>query len=383
MLTARLRRERDEDGAFGLLFGVLLGSGALFALVALVFDFGLVNVDHSQLQSSADAAARQAGIICATTGTCPDAGDPRLTAIARANDNPSTQGVNHPSTIIGPLCGVGGGLASSCSDANNDRIAACPSTSGWSGDYVEVRAQKPTDETFGRVPGGRSSVPGQGCARVAWGKATSFSAVLPVTFSVCEWSEATQGDPLQGTGHYASDPPTAADSGLERTIVLAKQRGICPSFNGHDAPGGFGWLASNGCRTSAAVSAWVKADTGNDMECSLSSLLGSVAAIPAFDCEYTSDLGSGTLPVNPATQCATGNGQSNWYHVAGFAGFYLTGWYFGSGHSQASIITGRQLCSGAQRCLYGFFVRYVAPGHDISDDPDLPDFGVKALKTIG
>lgn len=383
MLTARLHGRRDERGAFGLLFGVLLGSGALFALVALTFDFGMVNVNHSQLQASADAAARQAAIICATTGTCPGATDARLTAIAQANDNPSSQGVNHPSGILGPLCGVGGGLPATCSDADSGRLAACPDTRNWSGDYVEVRAGKPTDETFGRAGGGPASIQGQGCARVAWGKATRFSVVLPITFSVCEWAKATQGDPLQGTGTYAPNPPTAANADLERTIVLAKQTAPCPTFNGHDAPGGFGWLAGNNCQTAAAVSAWVQADTGNDMECSLASLLGTVAAIPAFDCEYTSNLGSGALPATPATQCATGNGQSNWYHVAGFAGFYLTGWYFGSGHSQASSITGRQLCSGSQRCLYGFFVRYVAPGEDISNDPNLPDFGVKALKTIG
>jgi hypothetical protein len=68
------------------------------------------------------------------------------------------------------------------------------------------------------------------------------------------------------------------------------------------------------------------------------------------------------------------------YQVAGFAGFKITGYYFSS-YSRASA-TGGNLCSGNQRCLYGYFVQATVPILK-SGGPDYGLSGTGAVKIIG
>ena len=380
------RRTRDERGAFGLLFGVLLGTGVLFGLVALSFDYGLINVDHSELQASADGAALKAAQICVAGGICPSAADNRLTSISQANDS----GSKHSSQVA-LLCGNApdiDGPPAACPGFNDSRITTCPAPtlngSPWAGDYVNAYTTKQTDHVFA----GGGSTEGHACAAVAWGRAQKNTGELPITFSYCEWKAATGGDPLAGTGNYAPSPPYPPypDGSLQQVIYLNAPNddtAACPNWNGHDDPGGFGWLDSGGtCGNTVSVDDWVHVDTGNNTpnpcKTVLDSLVNTVIDVPVFDCQnsvagFPADL----------DDCVTGgNGSNHYYHIVGFAGFYLTGWHL-SGSSHASAATGSAPCSGSDRCLSGFFVKHVVSGGIDDGGGGQPNFGLTAIQTIG
>jgi hypothetical protein len=372
-----LRHRRDERGAVGVLFAVLLGTGVFFGLVALTFDYGILNVNHSQLQSSADAAALRAAKVCATAPSGP--APATLDAISGANDSGST----HSSSVLS-LCGRDAAAALPSCGNNSDLITLCPSIS-WAGNYVEVHTRKQTDHVFaGNGDGG--STQGQACAAVAWGRVRHHSGTIPITFSSCEWQAAVGGDPVAGTGgNYAPAPPYPPypDPSYQHSILLeTKTAGSCTTFNGHDAPGGFGWLtAGAGCTQTIGTGGWIQVDTGNSMpngcNAQIQAMLGHIVDIPVYDCMNS----TATMPTDPATGCSTGNGTHLWYHVAGFAGFYVTGWQL-AGTIQNSIATGGAACGSGEKFIEGFFVKDIQGGV-IGDPGDDPDFGLTAIQTIG
>jgi hypothetical protein len=373
----RDRRRRGEEGTIAVLVATLLGTGVFFGLMALVFDFGIVNWNHSQLQSASEAAALQAAKICATSTTgCPAASV--VEPIARANDD----GSRYRSHV--DLCGNKSPLPG-CGPNDNNRITSCPDVlsllpPGANG-YVKARAQKDTDHTFGRA----GKAQGQACAAAAWGPLAPHSATLPITFSVCEWQAYVGGDPLSGSGGtYAPPPPyppNPANSFEHKIPLESKTQGACTTFNGHDAPGGFGWLTSgSGCTSTVTTGGWVQVDTGvgtpSGCDAQIRAALRTVIQVPVYDCMNS----TATMPANPATQCSTGNGTHLYYHIAGYAGFYVTGFQL-AGSQQVSVTSGRQLCGSGEKCIQGYFVKSVVGG-DIGGG-GTADFGLKAIKTIG
>jgi hypothetical protein len=379
-------RHRDERGAVGILFGVLLGVGVLFGMVALAFDYGNLNANHSQLQSSADAAALLAARTCATSPNgCADLDQAALDAISQDNDNDPTG--NHPSSVYA-YCGrdPDGVLppldTPPCKNPKDDRITVCPDLS-WGGNFVEVGTTKETGTVFAGN-GKDGDISGHACAAVAWGPVSGYHGPAPFTFSACEWQTVVGGDPLAGGGlNYAPAPPYPPypDSGFEHPILLESKSSVpCTTFNGHDAPGGFGWLATGvGCVQSVPIGGWVQVDTGNNVPngCTdqIQAMLGHVVPIPVYDC-------MNSTPTMPApSDCHTGNGSHLYYHIAGYAGFYVTGWQL-PGTSQHSIASGGAACGSGEKCVEGFFVKDVVTG-DIDPGGGDPDFGLTAIKTIG
>ena len=61
----------------------------------------------------------------------------------------------------------------------------------------------------------------------------------------------------------------------------------CPNFQGHDQPGGFGFLetTSDPCVVrSFGNGDWYHTDPGGSVACDLSRLVGTVVTIPIFSC---------------------------------------------------------------------------------------------------
>lgn len=368
-------RSADERGAIALITVLLLGGGLLLGCVALTVDLGGLTSQRREIQNAADAVALSTAQSCAASSSCPSSTDAGLVGLAHANDDQSS---------ITRLCGNGPGLASCPSPTGT--LADCPTPSQpFAGNYVRSYTQRHTAFSFAPAIGASNGRDQQTCSSAGWGPLGSYSATLPVTFSVCEWQAAVGGDPVAGTGGtYAAPPPYPPypSSSLQRVIYLAKDSAPCPTFNGHDAPGGFGWL-TNGttCVTQTSTDGWVQADTGNDVPSScgaqIQTALRTTILIPVYDCMNSTP----TMPSNTVTGCASGNGSNLYYHVVGYAAFYVTGWRL-SGTTQNSVATGAAPCSGSSRCIAGFFVKKSVSGGSIGPS-GTPGFGLTATQLIG
>ena len=370
-----IRDRRDERGAVAVIVAALLAAGVFMGCVALSVDFGQFSANHSQLQSSADAAGSLAAQQCASTGACPTPAS--LDAISQQNDN--TIAKSH----VAAMCGSVNGTAFGTCPPSDGKITTCPAFTAPE-NYVQVLTQKGTHFDF-TDNGAGGEATGQACSAATWGPIGTYSASLPITFSTCEWQAATGGNPLTGSPapNYAPAPPYPPypSASYEHKILLeSKTDGACTTFNGHDAPGGFGWLTSaTGCQQTATTGGWIQVDTGNSVptgcDSQIEASLGKIVKFPVYDCMNS----VASMPANPATQCSTGNGTHLYYHIAGFASFYVTGWQL-AGTSQNSIATGAPACGTGEKCIVGYFVQDTGKG---LIDPSAPDFGVKAIHTIG
>jgi hypothetical protein len=367
MHTHLVTRARTERGAVGLLFGVLLGTGVLFGMVALSFDYGLLNAEHSELQASADAAALKAAQVCATSKTCPDVGS--LTGIAQLNDS----GSEYRSQVVAPLCGYAPSVTNpprSCVD-DNGRITLCPAVPGWvaSGhvSFIQVHTRKRTDHVFA----GNGSTTGQACAAAAWGTPSSLTTIIPFTVGACEFTSATGANPTDLTGGTF---PSA-------NIAIAlnyKANATCSTFNGHDFPGGFGWLDTEvNCQAVVKAGNWVSVNPGmgkaNECDPQISAAVGTVVFLPVYDCISKNDV-----------YCdSAGSGTQTDYHLAGLAAFQLDG-FSAPSYSGNNGSTDGLTCPGkAGACMYGHFVKAVVPLGSIDTTGGSPNLGLSIIETIG
>ncbi|WP_245618405.1 hypothetical protein [Knoellia aerolata] len=295
--------------------------------------------------------------------------------------------------------------------------------------YVEVRTEslKPggggVTSWFAGISGGSGSAETtvNACARAAIGTpGGEGTADLPLAFSGCDWQHATGGTTGGGGGLYypapvyngASSPdygyggagqpiwpnaaanPPAQIQGHE--VILLSQNPpsgatpstACPTWNGHALPGGFGTLeteSGNPCKFVQYAHHWMHTSTGNNIGCDLSLLVGKVVNLPIFDCTNTT--APGVAP--PVNGCTTGNGDNAYYHRAGFASFYLSGYDMNVTGSipnkRKSLVTGNFLpCAGADRCISGWFVKGELSATTISAPPGGPGgFGPFAVVPAG
>jgi len=349
---------------------------------ALAVDTGILYTERQQAQNGADAAALSVAQSCATSAAgCTDiSGDPSQWAQDNAKSSMANISVLPGSTGV---CGVADGLAP-CADPDGDtsKLPDCPGLpSSPPPNYVEVHTAADNSVQAFSIHG--TEHPGA-CSRVGWGPISKYTGPLPLTFSGCEWANAT------GNGAtYAPSPPYPPDPdpSLLREIDLADSSHPtnCGQFNGHDAPGGFGWLNTGpGCELDITVGNWYQVDTGNNVssDCKpvIESMVNTIVFVPVFDCMNS----VGSWPADPTTQCATGNGTHLWYHLYQLAAFYLTGYQLGSiSHTPPDGPTTCQGNGNSGRCLFGYFVQAVAPPGGTIGGPGTPDLGVKAIQMIG
>jgi hypothetical protein len=175
----------------------------------------------------------------------------------------------------------------------------------------------------------------------------------------------------------AGQPPlpggftTPNTSGREQMITLHDPSKPPCSFNGKDTAGGFGYLQPTGsCEATVSsvngVDQWSSIDTGssatNDCKTKLAQIYanGPVIDIPVFDCIVRSV--SGTPPGGIAGKDCTGaggGGAQSYYHILGWAKFYLSGYKIGGAPDTERTARARGIvpCNGAVRCLSGWFVK--------------------------
>jgi Flp pilus assembly protein TadG len=322
-LTARLRRRTsDERGASAVIVALLMVP--MLGFTAIAVDIGHVYAEHARLQVAADAAALAVAQDC-----------------ARGN------------------CGNMQATASSLVAANDSGSTAAPPVLSAAPLSVTVTGDRPTQHWFAPAIG-IDATNVTATATVAWGVPGAGTAVLPLTFSWCEWNAQTGGGMPSGS--------------TVRTIQFTKTSGTSCTGPSHlVVPGGFAYVTTDPgkCQATSAISQQLTSDTGNTppQACSNADFAGwlcKTVLLPLFD-------QSGS------------NGSGGWYRVDGYAAFTLTGYFFG-GQFQSSPQQCNGMspppCSGNARCIAGFFTRFVDVSDRFTYTNDGPDFGAAILRLV-
>jgi Flp pilus assembly protein TadG len=309
------RRLAGEHGASAVLIALLLVP--VLGFTAIAVDIGALYAEKARLQTAADAAALAVARDCARGA-----------------------------------CGNMQATAQSLVDANLGDATAAPPVLGSNPTSVTVTGRTATEHWFAPVLGHEASQVAA-TATVAWGAPSAGTAALPLIFSWCEFSAQTGG----------GIPSTTT----ERTIVLPKKSDAgCTGPSHMFVPGGFGWLVTDGnrtsCRATSSVGGRFTSETGNnpsqgcDVE-DIAELTGQTVLLPIFD-EYG------------------GTGSNAWYHVYGYAAFTITGYHFGGQYDEG------QPCKGEERCIRGYFTRFVDTSDAFSYGPGAPSLGAWVLRLI-
>jgi Flp pilus assembly protein TadG len=312
LIPRRTRRLRDERGAAAVLIALVLVP--LLGFAAIAVDIGAVYAERARLQTAADAAALAVAQDCAR-GNC---GDMQATA----------------SALVA---------------ANDPDVATAPPVLSSTPLSVTVSGGKPTRHWFAPVLG-IDATQVRASATVAWGEPGAGTAVLPLTFSWCSFS--------QQTGGLASTTP--------QTILFTKTANDgCTGPSGNAVPGGFGYLDTTGgrCQAASARGGQSGSSTGNSVPspCAASDFsawIGRTVLLPLYD-------------------QAGSTGNNAWYHVYAYAAFTLTGYSLGGQYK-----TSPAPCGGNDRCIAGYFTRFVDLSDRFTYTTDGPDTGASILRLI-
>jgi Flp pilus assembly protein TadG len=292
----------------------------VLGFAALAVDIGALYAERVRLQTAADAAAFAVAQDCAL-GACGN-------MVATASD------------VVA---------------ANDGAAQAAPPVLGNDPLSVRVTGRTPVQHWFAPVIG-HDATAVTATAVVGWGNPDAGTAALPLTFSWCEFERQTDGGlPSATTVH---------------TIALTKSTPpgkSCTGPSGNYVPGGFGYLdtQSGTCRAASAIEERSYSSTGNSLpsSCSAADLAAWVnrtVLLPIFD-EYG------------------GTGNNAWYRVYGYAAFRITGYDLGGQHH-----TAKNACqgNGSDRCVTGYFTRFVDLSEAFSYSSDAPALGTAILRLI-
>lgn len=402
-------RSHGERGGSAVIVAVLLSGGVMMGMLAVSVDLGNITYERRQLQNAADATSLALAAECAADSSSSNCTQASVTDLLGANARDDTHQFDGARAGGGACASPAIGALAACAPPSTDLtdLAECaPLPSGLAGiPYVETYTRTQVagggDELFlpfSRVlAGGPDGDAGSSaCARAAWGTPGSLAGALPLTFSRCEWTEqvvngggfVTEG-PVGATatnpGYGGPGQPAWPDADQE-VVLFSKNNNPAPCkvhSNGMDSPGGFGWLeiSGTGCEVNLLPYDWAKVDPGNNASACMGNLRHRVIDIPIFDC--TMNAPKAGLPT-AADDCESGNGSNMYYHLAGWAKFYVSGYKFTGSDSGTSARPGGASCSGPQRCVIGWFLSGTladAPSI-VPPNPD-NDFGLVVVKPAG
>jgi Flp pilus assembly protein TadG len=315
-LTRRVRgRLAEERGAAAVIVALLLVP--MLGFTAIAVDIGAVYAERARLQVAADAAALAVAQDCAR-GSC---GNMLATATALVA-------------------------------ANDAGVSTAPPVLSQAPTRVTVTGGKPTRHWFAPVIGIESTQV-SASATVAWGAPGAGTAVLPLTFSWCEFAQQTHGGLPSSTA--------------VRTIYFTKTSNTvgCTGPSNLVVPGGFAYVDTDPgrCQATSALDDRLTSKTGNSVPsaCStgdFSAWVGRTVLLPLFD--QSGDTGTNA-----------------WYRVLGYAAFRITGYSLGGQYK-----TSPAPCSGNDRCLAGYFTRFVDLSDRFTYTDDGPDLGASILRLI-
>lgn len=414
----------SERGSVATIVAVMLSGMVIIGMLAVSVDLGNLTYERRQVQNAADATSLALAQECAGD---PDDCDPELVEdLLDANSRDDAS--RYDSRVHAPdgACASGdasqvGQLASVQCVSSGDiaDLGECPAVPDWLADnpgipYVETNSATETGAggtelflPFSRVlAGGASGDEGTtACARAAWGVPRGYTASLPVTINDCEWRDQTENglayvdDPPAGPkpGYGGAGQPAWPPGSEEIVLILhdPKKTDSQCTWNGKDFPGGFGWLGTVNKSCNALVSDndhWVQVDPGASASCSkteLGDLVGTVVEVPVFDCVKGSKTNPGAVLPDPS-ECNPTNPQAGgnnvWYHIAGWAKFYVSGMDVPGVTKWGLVPGGHTSCgvSGA-KCIAGWFLTGQLSGTPSQVVPPGggDDFGTYVIKPAG
>jgi Flp pilus assembly protein TadG len=309
------RRLSDERGASAVVFALLLVPILGFAAIAV--DVGALYAERARLQVAAYAAAIAVAQDC-SRGNC---GDMLATARAMVVANDGDASAAQPVLSSAPLS-------------------------------VTVTGSTPVQHWFAPVIG-HDSTGVSATATVGWGGPSGGTAVLPLTFSWCEFAQQTGGGLPSGS--------------VVRTIYFTKTSHTtgCTGPSHNIVPGGFAYLDTDAAKCAATTGLggqWFSS-TGNSVPsaCStadFSKWVGQTVLLPLFE-------------ESGAT------GSNAWYRIYGYAAFKLTGYSLGGQYD-----TSPKPCNGNERCVSGYFTRFVELSDAWNYSPNAPQLGASILRLI-
>ena len=308
-------RLSDQRGATAVVFALLLVPVLGFAAIAV--DVGSLYAERSRLQVAADAAAIAVAQDC-SRGNCGDMLATARTLVA-ANDGDAS--------AVQPV------------------LNSVPLS-------VTVAGRTPVQHWFAPVLGYDSTAV-SASATVGWGAPSRGTAVLPLTFSWCEFRQQTGGGLPSGT--------------TARTIYFTKTSNTtgCTGPSNNIVPGGFAYLDTDAgkCAATTGLGGKWMSSTGNSVPsaCStadFSKWVGQTVLLPLFE-------ESGLT------------GSNAWYRVYGFAAFRLTGYSLGGQYNSTP-----KPCTGNDRCVSGYFTRFVELRDAWTYSPTAPQLGASILRLI-
>jgi Flp pilus assembly protein TadG len=453
-LPARPTRRNLERGGVAALVAILLGTGVLIGMSALTLDVGSIWFERRQLQNSADAASMALAEQCAVAaGNCAK-NSPVIATYSNLNvkDGSSSNDGACGRFAVGYAASTAGGPWTTCpsaTDTSAENLAKAGSLpeclplpswltgTGATIPYVEVKVgtartgttASPLPGIFSRAVSGNENPHVTSCARAAWGPPSGYTGSFPIAISVCEFVSYTGTDALNGIPGAAVGPPTGPYPGYggpgqdawpdpysgwpnkvqdELYVMTHTTGGTHCTFKGKDTDGGFGWLESGtNCSTTVSTSNnvdyWAQIGTGNnvptDCKTVLDNYYGKPLLGPIFDCL----LRSGSLPTGGIASLPTctesgGGGGTTWYHILGFATFYLSGNKLTNSTAQNSKINNVMPCSPtsptsattpnpwtgqAGRCISGWFVSSTLTASSIAPGGGSADLGTVAVAPAG
>ncbi len=395
---------RRDRGAVATIVTIICTLGVVVGMLAISADMGSIMSQRRSGQNSSDAAAmtlafacsRRDATICSSTATTA----PAITSIASANSSSATVTDACASAVARTVAGGSVPLAECPAGVTADLGSCMPATTTTGLlSYVEVRTRSTASTPFGGALNAGSTRPVPACARAAWGPPGQYTARVPIVVSECEWNNNTSNGTVYQTGPAGAAPGYGTAAGqtpwpaLSAEIVtLLKSTGAVPcAINGKDTAGGFGYVQdpAGNCSIAVNIGDWAQINTGSSPPSGCDTVIaayqGTVVELPIFDCLVK----QGTPPTGPITgysDCtgAGAGGANSYYHIKGWAKFYLTGYKVGGSQQAASLRSGSVPCSGGDRCISGWYVSGTLSGAG-TPSPPTPgsSFGANVVAPAG
>lgn len=304
-----MQRLTGEDGAVAVLVAVTLV--VMLGLSALVLDVGNLYWERRQLQNGADAAA-----LAAAQDIVDGSGATALATARQYADSNNSRGAYIDGTdfVVGP---------------NSVTVTTQTGSAAGPGELTSI---------FAGVLG-VDAYETSATATASWGS-IGGAATIPLTFSYCEWEQ------LVGDVDNPSLP-----TGL-RTLMFHTPGGAdCKGPAGHYAPGGWGWLRTDGDCRAEIVQGEVPGNNG----------LGNPSArLGCAPADFQNLIGQTVLM--PIFERVTGSGANTVYDILGFAAVEIEGYRLHPGQPNYSY---NAPCSNPNTCIRARFVRY----YDLGSQP--------------